>query len=251
MDPLHIEQVLPWLYSLHGDKFEVFPETGFVEFDVVWDAEALQRVKRMSQIAIQQEADFKVKYLHDRYHFEREGPRCYFHGTCLNILDDREGTIVWRKRSEWFRKFVTDFIFATDIIPGHKVYHCMIPRLWIRPLSTPLLKLWLEDAGLPMAPRHLHEALRTIERYPPDKLVFLQHRLTRRLLLRYYYRLGYWPDPERRHFHFSRPAKLPVPKELEFNQELDYDASLSVSQRASFGNSARPLQGAEDDLDAS
>lgn len=233
-----LEQVIPYLYSLHEDKWEVFnPEP----FQVIYSDESLKRLLEKTAITIQQSQEFKIKYLHDRYHFTRQGDRLVFNGTCLEWIDTQQGIIQWRKRSEWFRKFPSDFAFASSLCdPGLDLFTCQIPRLWIRPLSSPLVMLWGEDNKQSLWPHHLREALKTIGRYPPERLVFLQHRLTRRLLLRYYYRMGYWPDPERRHFHFSRSARTPVPKKLEFNPKLDY--SNDPLQRFSFGNSVKEIE---------
>ena len=131
----------------------------------------------------------RLKYLRGKYKpFEtRDKTSALFIGGCLSWVE--AGAVKFRNRSEWFRKLVSDLVFAQEW-GGTKNVQVHIPLLVLRDLELPLMKIWAHENQLPFAEAHQEAACRVIHKYPLEKALDIKHRASRKYLLAYYYRRG-------------------------------------------------------------
>ena len=60
----------------------------------------------------------------------------------------------------------------------------------IRDLELPLMTLWAKDEKVVLHPSHIAKAEAVIGRFPSFEELTLAHRVSRKYLLAYYYRMG-------------------------------------------------------------
>lgn len=148
------------------------------------------------------------------------GPIIFDKGCIQRVEQDR--SVQFRKRSEWFRKLPMDIMFLASHFmewfpndieakltyaispdadrPGNiwqlPVFKkgteltMYIPSLWLRDKDLPLYCKWARHNDLPIYPHLEAKAEKIINRFTLEKTLRTHHSITRRYLLRYYYRSG-------------------------------------------------------------
>lgn len=111
-------------------------------------------------------------------------PRHYtFERGCLKDLKGNH--LVFRNRSEWFPKLISDILFV-QTFTDYDEYELTIPKLYIRPEACPVIHRWAEEMEYHSSSWIKNTASRMIDRYPTvEHTIECKRRASRAWLLRY------------------------------------------------------------------
>lgn len=111
-------------------------------------------------------------------------PRHYtFEKGCL--LELKGNHLIFKNRSEWFPKLISDILFVQAFTDYDK-YYLTIPKLYVRPEATPVIRRWANLMGYSTSDWIERAAIRMLERYTTlEQIIDCKRRASRAWLLRY------------------------------------------------------------------
>lgn len=179
-------ELLPWLL-LHQTNQDV-PGWPLQEVEIDFTQSWLEELDKQTHTRLAGRL-MHVKGLYKPM-VERPGHLVFPKG-CLDWYKD--GHLKWRKRSEWFVKFISDLLFIQNMT-GRAELVVTIPQFFMKQEACPVIRLWAQRHGYKVSDWINTQADAMIARYPTaESTLTNKRRACRAWLLRYHVLTGSWP----------------------------------------------------------